>query len=132
VSRRKAAQIVRLRIKRVYEAPAKEDGTRVLVDRLWPRGIAKAKAKIDLWLRDVAPSNALRQRLHAEPDREALWDEFRLAYARELEREPARSAAQSLLQRIKSETVTLVYAARTQDRNNAVALKAWLEARLAG
>ena len=70
-----------IKLKRVYEAPAASDGTRILVDRLWPRGIAKAKAKIDLWLKEIAPSNALRKRFHGHPED---WDAFRTAYAAEL------------------------------------------------
>jgi uncharacterized protein YeaO (DUF488 family) len=118
-----------VRIKRVYEPPAAEDGARILVDRLWPRGIAKDKAKIEVWLKDVAPSDALRRRVHADP---AAWDMFVLDYGRELMEEPARSAAEALLGRIAREPVTLLYAARDEARNNAVALKNWLEARLPG
>ena len=116
-----------VRIKRVYEPPAADDGLRVLVDRLWPRGIAKDKAKIDVWLKDVSPSDALRRRVHADPD---AWDAFVLDYAHELAEEPARSAAEDLLGRISSGPVTLLYAARNETRNNAVALRNWLEARL--
>jgi uncharacterized protein YeaO (DUF488 family) len=101
----------RFRIKRIYEPAGKDDGLRVLVDRLWPRGIAKRKAHIDLWLRDLSPSDALRRMVHADPTK---WDEFVKAYGRELKQEPAR-------------TVTLLYAARDEAHNNAVALKRWLE-----
>ena len=87
-----------IKLKRIYEAPAASDGTRILVDRLWPRGIAKEKAKIDLWLKDIAPSDALRKRFHGHPED---WDEFRKAYAAELKGEagergegPARPSAQ--------------------------------------
>ena len=76
----------RFRLKRVYAPPAPEDGLRVLVDRLWPRGLPKAKAHVDLWLKAIAPSDALRRQLHADPrPPEARWDEFCDAYARELE-----------------------------------------------
>lgn len=114
----------RFRIKRVYEPTADDDGLRVLVDRLWPRGIAKQKARIDLWLKDVAPSDALRRLVHRDPTK---WDEFVTAYDRELGQEPAQSAAASLQQRLRDQPVTLLYAARDQAHNNAVALKAWLE-----
>ena len=77
------------RIKRIYEPASKDDGLRVLVDRLWPRGIAKQKARIDLWLRDLSPSDELRRMVHADP---AKWDEFVTAYRRELEQEPAEAA----------------------------------------
>ena len=112
------------RVKRIYEPAAADDGFRVLVDRLWPRGIAKAKAHIDEWLKDVAPSDALRHRFHDHP---AKWDEFVAAYGRELEQEPAKSAAASLRERARHEPVTLLYAARDESHNNAVALKDWLE-----
>jgi uncharacterized protein YeaO (DUF488 family) len=112
------------RTKRVYEAVSADDGFRVLVDRLWPRGIAKEKAHIDLWLKDVAPSDALRKRFHGHPDR---WKEFVDAYGDELTREPARTAAAILRERVRREPVTLLYAARDEIHNNAVALKNWLE-----
>src|SRR5262245_52875315 len=113
----------RLGIKRVYADANPKDGTRILVDRLWPRGIAKDKAKIDIWLKDIAPSEALRRRVHAG---QATWDEFAVEYARELAQEPGASAAQALLARLAREPVTLLYAARDETHNNAIALKAWL------
>jgi uncharacterized protein YeaO (DUF488 family) len=115
-----------LKVKRVYEAAAKADGMRILVDRLWPRGIAKEKAKVDLWLKEIAPSNALRQRFHAKPEQ---WDEFRKAYAAELKSDEAAEAAKELRRHIRKGTVTLLYAARDEEHNNAVALKAWLTQR---
>jgi len=116
----------RVRIKRAYEAPAKHDGVRVLVDRLWPRGLTKAGAQIDLWLRDMAPSHALRRMVHSDPDK---WAAFVKAYARELKEEPAKSAFADLRSRAKKQPVTLVYAARDETRNHAVLLKRWLEKR---
>lgn len=113
-----------LRVKRVYDPVSDEDGTRILVDRLWPRGISKAKARIDLWLREISPSDALRKRFHAKP---AEWSAFRSAYAAELEQEPAQSALQELHRCLKPGPVTLLYAARDQSHNNAAALKLWLE-----
>lgn len=113
-----------LALKRVYDKPGSGDGTRILVDRLWPRGIARDKARIDLWLKDVAPSDALRKRFHAKPDE---WDAFRAAYEVELEGAAAQAAAKELLDRLRKGPVTLLYAARDERRNNAVALKAWLE-----
>ncbi len=110
-----------LRVKRVYEPPGKADGFRVLVDRLWPRGLTKEKAKIDLWLKEIAPSNELRQRFHAKPE---LWKEFVRAYAAELKR--AGSTAQVILDKLKEGTVVLLYAARDEEHNNAVALRDWL------
>lgn len=111
-------------LKRVYEAPDPSDGLRVLVDRLWPRGIAREKARIDLWLKDIAPSDALRKRFHGKPDD---WELFRAAYAAELDGAAAQEAVKELLGRLRDGPLTLLYAARDERRNNAVALKAWLE-----
>ncbi len=117
-------EIGSLRIKRAYAPATADDGLRVLVDRLWPRGIAKEKARIDLWLKDIAPSEALRRRFHGDPSK---WREFVAAYDAELQREPASMAVASLRERLRSQAVTLLYAARDETHNNAVALKAWLE-----
>ena len=114
----------RFRIKRIYEPASKDDGLRVLVDRLWPRGIAKEKAHIDLWLRDLSPSDGLRRMVHADP---AKWDDFVKAYGRELKQEPAQTALADLRKLPRSRPVTLLYAARDEAHNNAVALKRWLE-----
>jgi uncharacterized protein YeaO (DUF488 family) len=114
----------RFRIKRVYEPASKDDGLRVLVDRLWPRGIAKQKAHIDLWLRDLSPSDELRRMVHADSTK---WNEFVKAYGRELKQQPARTALADLRKLPRSKPVTLLYAARDEAHNNAVALKRWLE-----
>ena len=114
----------RYQLKRVYAPAAKADGLRVLVDRLWPRGIAKADAKIDLWLRDLSPSSTLRKEFHAKPEK---WPAFVKAYAKELE-DAAAQAALAELRAAKTRVVTLLYAAKDEEKNNAVALKAWLEA----
>ncbi|MBM3651207.1 MAG: DUF488 family protein [Alphaproteobacteria bacterium] len=116
----------RLQVKRVYEAPDARDGTRVLVDRLWPRGIAKDKAHIDLWLRDVAPSDAPRRRFHAKPE---VWDAFLAAYGDELDASAARDALRTLADLRRAGPVMLLYAARDGARNNAVALVTLLEHR---
>lgn len=105
------------RLKRVYEAPAASDGMRVLVDRLWPRGLSKEAAAVDLWLKAVAPSDALRRGFHAHPERFA---EFREAYAAELQGNPALEELRALVRRRR---VTLLYAAKDEARNNAVALR---------
>lgn len=117
-----------IRVKRVYDAPAPDDGRRVLVDRLWPRGLSKEAAKIDHWAKDASPSTALRKDFHGHPDR---WDEFRAAYALELAREPAHSAALEIAAEAEKRVVTLLYAARDEARNNAVALLEWLKTRKA-
>lgn len=115
-----------LHVKRVYDPPADADGMRILVDRLWPRGISREKGRIDQWLRDIAPSDDLRKRFHAKPDE---WASFRAAYAHELEQEPAHAAIGLLEQYRKTGPVTLLYAARDETHNNAMALKAWLDSR---
>ena len=116
-------------LKRVYEPAGVSDGTRILVDRLWPRGIARDKARIDLWLKNIAPSDALRKRFHDKPDD---WDAFCAAYFTELEGVAAQVAARELLGRLREGPVTLLYAARDEHRNNAVALRTWLERQRAG
>ena len=113
-----------LRIKRVYEPPDDEDGTRVLVDRLWPRGLSRERAQIDLWLKEIAPSDTLRHRFHGN---RAGWEDFKAAYYAALREPVAQSAIQSLLERLSRGPVTLLFAARDETRNNAVALKEWLD-----
>lgn len=106
-----------IQLKRVYDAPQTSDGLRILVDRLWPRGLTKDKAKIDHWLKDVAPSNELRTWFGHNP---AKWPEFQKRYRAELKANPALSELKKLSDQ---KSVTLVYAARDIDHNNAVLLK---------
>ncbi|NNM71310.1 DUF488 domain-containing protein [Enterovirga aerilata] len=108
--------------KRIYAPAVEADGYRVLVDRIWPRGIGKAEAAVDLWLRTVAPSPELRRWFAHDP---ARWDEFRSRYAGELAAQP--QAVALLRERAAMGPLTLVYAARDEARNNAVALKLFLE-----
>ena len=119
---RKAAP--KIGVKRAYEPAAADDGLRVLVDRLWPRGVTKAKARVDLWLKDIAPSHTLRRMVHGDPSK---WAEFVAAYARELKDDPAKSAFAGLRERSARQQITLVYAARDESHNHAVLLKRWLE-----
>jgi uncharacterized protein YeaO (DUF488 family) len=104
-------------IKRVYEAPLSTDGTRVLVDRLWPRGKTKEEAKIDLWLKDVAPSTELRKWYGHNPEK---WLEFQRQYRLELEGNPALEELKKISRTGK---VTLVYAAKDENLNNAAVLR---------
>lgn len=113
-----------LRIKRVYDPAEPEDGARVLVDRLWPRGVSRQGAGIALWLKDIAPSNDLRTRFHGKAED---WEAFCDAYAVELEQPAGQAAVAQLVTRWRDGPVTLLYAARDTERNNAVALKALLE-----
>ena len=108
----------RIAIKRVYDKPAKEDGIRVLVDRLWPRGVSKQKAKVDLWFKDIAPSDALRKWFGHKEDR---WEGFKKKYLKELE---GKKELTEQLETIKKKSaVTLLFAAKDTERNNAVVLK---------
>jgi len=111
-----------IQIKRVYLPLSPADGQRILVERLWPRGLTKAAAKIDCWLRDIAPSKELRTWFGHDPDK---WMEFRRRYWRELKQNPEAVAA--IMQMIEKGPVTLVYAAHDQVHNSAVALKEYLE-----
>ena len=110
----------RLTIKRVYEAPAPEDGERVLIDRLWPRGLTKERARIDLWLKEVAPSRELRAWFGHDPEK---FDAFRRRYEAELAQEPALSALATLREHLQRGPVTLVYAAQDSAHSNAAVLR---------
>lgn len=112
-------------LKRVYDPPANSDGRRILVDRIWPRGITKADLQIDAWLKDLAPSTELRKWFGHDP---AKWDEFRKRYAGELEQRS--EALEELVEKARAGRVTLVFSAKDTEHNNAVALKEHLERRL--
>jgi uncharacterized protein YeaO (DUF488 family) len=111
-----------IRLKRAYEQSSRNDGFRILVERLWPRGVTKAKAALDLWLKDVAPTPELRRWFGHDP---AKWKQFERRYWKELKARPAAVAL--LRQKIKQGTVTLVYAAHDEEHNGARALKEFLE-----
>ncbi|HDP88564.1 MAG TPA: DUF488 family protein [Thioalkalivibrio sp.] len=108
--------------RRIYDPSTPQDGRRVLVDRLWPRGVARADARIDAWLKGIAPSDGLRRWYGHDPQR---WDEFRRRYAAELDH--AGEALDQLRDWTAQGRVTLVYAARDERRNNAVALREYLQ-----
>ena len=112
--------MAKVRLKRAYVDPAKGDGQRVLVDRIWPRGVAKTEAKIDVWLKEVAPSTELRKWFGHKPER---WAEFRSRYRRELKDNPA---VQALRQIMAEGPVTLVYGAKDRLHNQAVVLAEYL------
>jgi uncharacterized protein YeaO (DUF488 family) len=111
-----------IQLKRAYDPPESDDGFRVLVDRLWPRGVSKRAARIDLWLKEIAPSAALRQWFGHDP---AKWRMFRARYFRELQNNGA--AVEQLMAHVRHGTVTLVYGAKDPEHNDAVALKEFLE-----
>ncbi len=115
-----------IRLKRAYEPAGREDGQRFLVERLWPRGVRKQALKLDAWLKDVAPSPPLRQWFGHDPQK---WGAFRSRYVRELD--SRRHAWEPLLQAARHGRITLVYSSHDTEHNNAVALKEYLEARLA-
>lgn len=120
----------RIQVKRIHEPPMPEDGARFLVDRLWPRGVSKEKAALDAWLKAISPSDALRKIYHGETaDSDEAWLAFRVDYAAELDAATpeANEALATLNTALAKGAVTLLYAARNEERNNAVALKAWLE-----
>lgn len=106
-----------LKLKRAYEKADKADGLRILVDRLWPRGITKEKAKIDNWMKDIAPSDNLRRWFSHKEER---WDGFKARYAEELKNK--KESIKQLKMLIKSKDVTLLYAAKDEFKNNAVVL----------
>jgi uncharacterized protein YeaO (DUF488 family) len=106
-----------IKLKRVYEEPAKADGTRILVDRLWPRGLTKEKAHVDLWLKEVAPSTALRKWFAHDP---AKWSEFKTRYRAELKQNPEQLA---LLKKAAAKgPATILYGAKDQEHNEAIVL----------
>ena len=113
-----------IQLKRVYEEPSGNDGMRVLVERLWPRGLTKERAGVDVWLKDVAPSAELRKWFGHDP---ARWEQFQERYRQELREK--KDAVQLLKQKGKEGTVTLVYAARDEEHNGAVVLKRLLDGR---
>lgn len=114
-------------LKRAYEPVAREDGTRFLVERLWPRGVRRDALRIDAWLKDVAPSTKLRQWFGHDP---AKWPEFQRRYRAELDRNTG--ALEPILKVSRRGRVTLIYSSHDQEHNNAVVLKTYIESRLAG
>lgn len=111
-----------IKLKRAYDAPAADDGARFLVERLWPRGVAKAKLPLDGWLKDVAPSTELRKWFSHDP---AKWTEFRKRYFAELEQHT--DALAPLRQAVRRGTVTLIFSSHDTEHNNAVALRDFLQ-----
>ncbi|HYK56615.1 MAG TPA: DUF488 domain-containing protein [Flavisolibacter sp.] len=112
---------MKITIKRVYEPPSKEDGKRILVDRLWPRGLTKEKAAVDLWLKEIAPGTALRKWFDHDP---AKWNEFKKRYRQELKQN--KEPVVLLKEQLKKHSLTLLYAAKDETHNDAVVLKEFL------
>ncbi len=113
-----------IRIKRIYERPARSDGTRILVDRLWPRGMTRDGAHVNAWIKEVAPSNVLRRWYQHDPEK---WGEFRARYVAELRQNPAVAELREAMAASKS--VTLLFAAKDPLHNNAIVLRDFLRAR---
>jgi uncharacterized protein YeaO (DUF488 family) len=113
-----------IRIKRIYEDPDDADGKRVLVDRLWPRGLTKEKAQVELWVKEIAPSSKLRQWYAHDPSK---WKEFKTRYAAELDANSGN--VEELLHQIQNGMVTFLYGSKEEQLNNAVALKEYLESK---
>lgn len=120
-----AARSSRIRVKRAYETPSRSDGKRFLVDGLWPRGIKKDELAIEAWVREVAPSKELRQWFGHDPEK---WADFRERYHEELDGN--EEAWRPLLEAARKETITLVFGAKDETHNNAVALREYLTARM--
>lgn len=114
----------KLKLKRAYEPPERGDGTRILVDRLWPRGVSKESAAIDLWLKEIAPSTKLRKWFGHDPDK---WPRFRERYIAELDAN--REAVDTLRKEMRRGPVTLVYGAKDREHNDAVVLEEYLKTR---
>jgi uncharacterized protein YeaO (DUF488 family) len=117
-----------LHVRRAYDKPDPSDGYRVLVDRVWPRGVSRSKLQLDVWAKDVAPSTGLRKWFNHDP---AKWIEFRQRYFQELTDEGKAAIIESLVAAARRRRVTLVYGATETHFNNASALKGYLERRLA-
>jgi uncharacterized protein YeaO (DUF488 family) len=113
---------MRIRIKRAYEKPEADDGIRILVERLWPRGLSKKNAKVDMWLKDIAPSTEIRKWFSHDP---AKWEEFRGRYFKELNKN--REAVKKLLDITEGSDVTFVYGSKEKEYNSARALKDYIE-----
>lgn len=111
-----------VKLKRAYEAPSDSDGQRILVDRLWPRGVTKEKAKIDTWLKDISPSTELRQWFDHDP---AKWAEFQARFTKEL---ASNDAVAELCELLKKPS-TLVYSAKDEEHNNAIVIKQFIESK---
>jgi uncharacterized protein YeaO (DUF488 family) len=112
-----------IQVKRIYEDPSPDDGVRVLVDRLWPRGLSRDDAKIDLWLKEIAPSDTLRKWFDHD---EKKWAEFKTRYFKELDE---KEEIPDLISQSSKKRMTLLYGARDEKHNNAVALKEYLTGR---
>ncbi len=113
-----------IKFKRIYDSPTAEDGIRILVDRLWPRGLSKNDAKIDLWVKEIAPSQELRKWFAHDPKK---WVEFKNKYFKELDLDFKKERIDLIIKKTKKKNVTFLYAAKDEKFNNAAALKEYVE-----
>ena len=123
--RRDGEVLVMIKIKRVYDYSSKDDGKRILIDRLWPRGLKKEDAQIDEWIKDIAPSNQLRKWFNHDPKK---WDEFNSRFFTELRGN--REMVEGIINAARKGTVTLLFGSKEERFNNAVALKEYIDARM--
>lgn len=112
---------MKIQIKRVYEKPSRQDGRRILIDRLWPRGLTKEKARVDLWLKDIAPSTELRQWFNHDVSK---WPAFVKRYQKELRKNPV---VETFINEIEKGKVTLIYGAKDENHNDALVLRDYLK-----
>lgn len=121
---------MKIKIKRIYQEPEKTDGYRILIDRIWPRGISKAQAQLDKWFKEIAPSNELRKSFNHQPE---LFEKFQTDYLSEIENNLEKKTFLDLVKNnLTKSDVTLLYGAKEEKYNQAVVLKAWLEKNLSG
>jgi uncharacterized protein YeaO (DUF488 family) len=125
---KRASKTASVRIERAYEPPSEEGGQRVLVDRLWPRGVRREALAIDAWMKEVAPSDELRRWFGHDPSR---WEDFAARYRSELCRKPAVDLVDQLVDRARHGPLTLVYGAKDEEHNQAVVLRDVIERKLA-
>lgn len=117
-----------IRVKRIYDPASQEDGLRYLVDRLWPRGVSRSEAALDDWLKELSPSDELRRWFDHEPDK---WGEFRHRYRAELQSTKSAQLLDRIAREARTQTVTLLYGARDEEYNQAVALRDFIESKMA-
>jgi uncharacterized protein YeaO (DUF488 family) len=118
-------KIFPIQVKRIYESPSPDDGYRILVDRLWPRGIKKVHANIDLWLKEIAPSDSLRKWFNHEPEK---WEDFQRRYSEELDQK--QDLVEQLTEHVRKGKVIFIFSAKNEIHNNAVALREYLRDRI--
>jgi uncharacterized protein YeaO (DUF488 family) len=118
----KSVKTRKIKLKRAYDKPAESDGYRILVDRIWPRGVSKEDLGIDVWLKEIAPSTSLRKWFGHDPEK---WNEFKKRYFEELKQN--KDLTDKIEEKMKHHIVTLVYSAKDQEHNNAIALKEYIE-----